>query len=203
MRKGILDSYREEFKADKEDKERKFRYEQEDRKDARTEANNDAREERQRMRDEAAERRAAARASGGSGGGSEPKVRSTKTNADGEVIAVMSDGSTKPLGIQDQTFAKNVATMVAKMKEDRQYRKMPDDELVAIVKQRLAQSGVAKADKPEGAEAPKTDAQKSTVKDNQTTASAKPVEVKTKSAYDALPKGAKYVAPDGTVRTKG
>lgn len=46
-------------------------------------------------------------------------------------------------------------------------------------------------------------APKSAVKDNQTADSRQPVEVKSKAAYDALPKGARYVAPDGTVRTKG
>lgn len=66
VRKGILESYREEFKADKEEKDRKFRAEQEDRKDARNEANNDAREERQRMRDEAMLERATKKGATGS-----------------------------------------------------------------------------------------------------------------------------------------
>lgn len=47
----------------------------------------------------------------------------------------------------------------------------------------------------------KTAGQKSTVKDNQTTGA--PSKVSSKAEYDALPKGARYVAPDGTVRTKG
>lgn len=47
----------------------------------------------------------------------------------------------------------------------------------------------------------KTAGQKSTVKDNQTTGA--PPKVSSKAEYDALPKGARYVAPDGTVRTKG
>lgn len=47
----------------------------------------------------------------------------------------------------------------------------------------------------------KTAGQKSTVKDNQTT--GVPSKVSSKAEYDALPKGARYVAPDGTVRTKG
>lgn len=34
-------------------------------------------------------------------------------------------------------------------------------------------------------------------------AAGQPVKVMDKAAYDALPKGAKYVAPDGTTRTKG
>lgn len=47
----------------------------------------------------------------------------------------------------------------------------------------------------------KTAGQKSTVKDNQTTGA--PSKVSSRAEYDALPKGARYVAPDGTVRTKG
>ena len=92
-------------------------------------------DERNRVTLEAADRRASR---GGDGGGSEPKIRSTKTNADGEVIAVMSDGSTRPLGIQDQAYAKNLANMVQKMREDSKYRKMGEDELIAIARQRLS-----------------------------------------------------------------
>lgn len=47
----------------------------------------------------------------------------------------------------------------------------------------------------------KTAGQKSTAKDNRTTGA--PSKVSSKAEYDALPKGARYVAPDGTVRTKG
>lgn len=207
VRKGILDSYREEFKADRDKRDQDFREKKEDNRremdSKRLEATMKIATERNESQEKRAEMRAARGSGSGSSGGSEPKVRSTKTNADGEVIAVMSDGSTKPLGIQDQAFAKSVATMVAKMREDRRYRNETDEKLVEIVKQRLASSGVAKTDRADEAAAPKSTPQKSTVKDNPTTASAKPVEVKTKAAYDALPKGAKYVAPDGTVRTKG
>lgn len=46
-------------------------------------------------------------------------------------------------------------------------------------------------------------APKSSVKDNQTAESRQPAKVKSKAEYDALPRGVRYVAPDGTVRTKG
>lgn len=199
-------------------------------------------DERNRVTLEAVDRRASR--GGGGGGGSEPKIRATKTNADGEVIAVMSDGSTRPLGIQDQAYAKNLANMVQKMREDSKYRKMGEDELIAIARQRLSgasskpassassEPGGASGDvealrreisrveggkdnpavksdrlailreelkKAEGQA--KTAGQKSTVKDNQTTGA--PSKVSSKAEYDALPKGARYVAPDGTVRTKG
>lgn len=198
-------------------------------------------DERNRVTLEAADRRASR---GGDGGGSEPKIRSTKTNADGEVIAVMSDGSTRPLGIQDQAYAKNLANMVQKMREDSKYRKMGEDELMAIARQRLSGASSKPASsassEPLGASSDvdalrreisrveggkdnpavkserlailreelkkaesqaKTAGQKSTVKDNQTTGA--PSKVSSKAEYDALPKGARYVAPDGTVRTKG
>lgn len=198
-------------------------------------------DERNRVTLEAADRRASR---GGDGGGPEPKIRSTKTNADGEVIAVMSDGSTRPLGIQDQAYAKNLANMVQKMREDSKYRKMGEDELMAIARQRLSGASSKPASsassEPLGASSDvdalrreisrveggkdnpavkserlailreelkkaegqaKTAGQKSTVKDNQTTGA--PSKVSSKAEYDALPKGARYVAPDGTVRTKG
>lgn len=195
----VLSGLQEEYRAASQG-------ERQAKQDADKEAREDRRYQQQRERDallfgqrkELQGERLASRGSGsGSSGGSEPKVRSTKTNADGEVIAVMSDGSTKPLGIQDQAFAKSVATMVAKMREDRRYRNEADEKLVEIVKQRLASSGVAKADMADEAAAPKSTPQKSTVKDNPTT---KPV-------INALPAGAKkigtsngrdvYELPDG------
>ena len=198
-------------------------------------------DERNRVALEAADRRASR---GGDGGGAEPKIRSTKTNADGEVIAVMSDGSTRPLGIQDQAYAKNLANMVQKMREDSKYRKMGEDELIAIARQRLSGASSKPASsassEPRGASSDvdalrreisrveggkdnpavkserlailreelkkaegqaKTTDPKSTVKDNQTAGA--PSKVSSKAEYDALPKGARYMAPDGTVRTKG
>ena len=198
-------------------------------------------DERNRVTLEAADRRASR---GGDGGGSEPKIRSTKTNADGEVIAVMSDGSTRPLGIQDQAYAKNLANMVQKMREDSKYRKMGEDELIAIARQRLSGASSKPASsassEPRGASSDvdalrreisrveggkdnpavkserlvilreelkkaegqaKTADPKSTAKDNQTAGA--PSKVSSKAEYDALPKGARYMAPDGTVRTKG
>ena len=198
-------------------------------------------DDRNRVTLDLAEKRASR---GGDGGGSEPKIRSTKTNADGEVIAVMSDGSTRPLGIQDQAYAKNLANMVQKMREDSKYRKMGEDELIAIARQRLSGASSKPASsassEPLGASSDvdalrreisrveggkdnpavkserlailreelkkaegqaKTADPKSTAKDNRTTGA--PSKVSSKAEYDALPKGARYVAPDGTVRTKG
>ena len=202
VRKGLLESYKEAHKEDKEAKDRDLRMEQEDRKDAREADRRKAESENLMLRLETMERRAAAR--GSSGGGSAAKVRSTKTNADGEVIAIMSDGTTKPLGIQDQVFSKNVAAMVAKMDGDIQYRKLSESEKVALAKSRLA--GVVTGDGADDDSAPavqaKPAAQKSATKDNQTIKSGAPVVVTTQAQYQALPKGTRYTAPDGTVRIK-
>lgn len=192
VRKGILDSYKEEFKADKDEKDRKFRMEQEDRKDARNEANNNAREERTLMAINAAERRAAARGSGGSGGGDKPERDPTPA----ELKAALESAKKDAPKLDD--YRGNAAKHEAAMKA---WRESPDGkraaELQSMYDRRFG-LGTSPAAAPE-----KPAAQKSTVKDNPATASARPVEVKTKAAYDALPKGAKYVAPDGTVRTKG
>ena len=203
VRKGLLESYKEARKEDKEAKDRDLRLEQEDRKDAREADRRKAESENLMLRLESMERRAAARGGSG-GGGSAAKVRSTKTNADGEVIAIMSDGTTKPLGIQDQVFSKNVAAMVAKMDGDIQYRKLSESEKVALAKSRLA--GVVTGDGADDDSAPavqaKPAAQKSATKDNQTIKSGAPVVVTTQAQYQALPKGTRYTAPDGTVRIK-
>lgn len=124
-------------------------------------------DERNRVTLEAADRRAG-RGGGGGGGGSGLKVRSTVTSSDGEVVAVMSDGSTKPLGIQSQAFSKAVASMVERMRNDRQYRNKSEDELMDIARQRLSSESVNTASQDGG----KTTDPKSTVKDNST--SSKP-----------------------------
>ena len=238
VRKGILDSYREEFKADKEDKERKFRYEQEDRKDARTEANNDAREERERIRAEAALERASKKGVTGSIDQTEKlsvlkdvlaKAEASKPHAKDypnkkKYEAAIAEWRESDSGKMAQTAAKRInailddATPKADVPSAPGAAATPEQRAagdVASLQNEIALVEKNKVDKPEVkqerlrilrselAKAQSLADQKSIVKDNSTTASAKPVEVKTKSAYDALPKGAKYVAPDGTVRTKG
>ena len=115
-----------------------------------------------------------------------------------------SGASDKPIRFDDAQKAE-----LAPLKRDME--KAADEAAKARPSQRAAAEARAQAARDAydnkvvefGGERQKPVAQKSTVKDNPTTASARPVEVKTKAAYDALPKGAKYVAPDGTVRTKG
>lgn len=242
VRKGILDSYKEEFKADKDEKDRKFKAEQEDRKDARVEANNDAREERERIRAEAAMERATRKGAAGSidqteklsvlkdvlakAEASKPNPKDYRNNKLYE--AAVEKWSASESGQMAQTAAKRINAILAEASA-RPEQGAPTVSALASATQTPEQraSGDVAAlqreiaaiergkDKPdvkeerlrilrsELAKAQSLPPQKSTVKDNPTTASAKPVEVKTKAAYDALPKGAKYVAPDGTVRTKG
>ena len=240
VRKGILDSYREEFKADKDEKDRKFNAEKEDRKDARNKADNDAREERERIRAEVAMERATRKGATGSidqteklsvlkdvlakAEASKPNPKDYRNNKLYE--AALKEWSDSNSGKMAQTAAKQINSILdaAISKQDAPTGRAPASESqtpeqrasgdAAALQREIAVVERGK-DKPEvkeerlrilRAELAKVQtpvAQKSTVKDNPTTASAKPVEVKTKSAYDALPKGAKYVAPDGTVRTKG
>jgi hypothetical protein len=96
---------------------------------------------------------------GGSGGAaSAPKVRSTKVDDAGNMVAIMSDGSTKNLGIKSSDFNNKVASLVTQMsKNDYQFNKLPEDEKRERAIQRLTG----------GATAPKTG-------DNRTSTSGTP-----------------------------
>ena len=66
---------------------------------------------------------------GGSDGDGSAKVRSTKTDADGNVIAIMSDGTTKQLGIKSGDYNKSVANLIAQReKNDYQFKQLPEEE---------------------------------------------------------------------------
>lgn len=81
------------------------------------------------------------RSSGGGSGGaasSAPKVRSTKVDDAGNMVAIMSDGSTKNLGIKSSDFNNKVASLVTQMsKNDYQFNKLPEDEKRERAIQRL------------------------------------------------------------------
>lgn len=85
---------------------------------------------------------------GGAGGGA-PKaatVRSTKVDEQGNVIAVMSDGTTKPLGIKSDAFNARVAKVIGDMeKNDNKFAKLPADEKRRQAVQRLGAGGDAPA----------------------------------------------------------
>jgi hypothetical protein len=93
-------------------------------------------------------------AGSGSGGGSTPKVRSTRVDDNGNVVAIMSDGSTKDLGMKSGDYNKSVATMIAKReKDDFQFNKLPEDEKKAWANERLNSGANApkKGDNPKAA----------------------------------------------------
>jgi hypothetical protein len=91
---------------------------------------------------------------GSSGGGGMPKVRSTYTNADGDKIAVMSDGTEKTLG-KAGDFNKQIASTIATMaKNDYKFSKLPESEKRAAALERL--TGV-KVDGGSSTEGPTTD----------------------------------------------
>ena len=62
------------------------------------------------------------------GGSSTVKVRSTYTNSNGQKIAVMSDGSEKPLG-KAADYDKTLSNLITKMaKDDYKFAKLPEAE---------------------------------------------------------------------------
>jgi hypothetical protein len=82
---------------------------------------------------------------GGSGGSSAPKVRSTRVDDNGNVVAIMSDGSTKDLGIKSDTFNKSIATTIKNMADsDFNFKNLPEDEKRAQAIQRLTGNAPAK-----------------------------------------------------------
>lgn len=88
-------------------------------------------------------------AGGGSGG---VRLRSTKTNSDGEVIGIMSDGSTVNLGIKSGEFEGRVASLITKMsRDDYNFSKLPEEEKRSRA---LARLNVTAAPAPEPAPAP-------------------------------------------------
>ena len=81
------------------------------------------------------------RAAGGSGAGGTkaPTVRSTKTDDQGNVVAIMSDGSTKPLGIKSGDFNKRVSDLIStREKTDFQFKQLPEAEKKAWATGRLS-----------------------------------------------------------------
>lgn len=166
---------------------------------ARLDQQNELAEKRNQTALDVAEKR-----SGGGGGGAAGglKVRSSRVDANGDVINIMSDGTTVNTGIKDQAFSKTIASLVAKMDGDRTLSGLSEEEKRALAVQRLA--GVKQEAAQEdgaGGGLKKNDAPQSTKKDNSSTVT--PAKIGTQAEYQALPKGARYVAPDGTIRTKG
>jgi hypothetical protein len=75
---------------------------------------------------------------GGGGGGKAARVQRTVVNENGTVTAIMSDGSTKDLGIKSADFNKQIANTIATMtKNDIKFGKLPEAEKRAQAVERL------------------------------------------------------------------
>jgi hypothetical protein len=87
------------------------------------------------------------RTSGGGSGGSAssaPKVRSTKVDDAGNMVAIMSDGTTKALGIKSSDFNNKVASLITQMsKNDYQFNKLTEEEKRERAIQRLTGGAAA------------------------------------------------------------
>ena len=83
-------------------------------------------------------------AGGGGGGTKAPRVQSTKEDSEGNMILIMSDGTTKPLlgsdgkAVRSSAFNKEVSKIITKMEEDDSaFRKLPADEKRKKAEERL------------------------------------------------------------------
>ena len=69
------------------------------------------------------------RPTGGAGGTKAARVQKTITGENGNVMAVMSDGTTKDLGIKSGDYNKQISNLVTKMaKDDYKFAKLPEAE---------------------------------------------------------------------------
>lgn len=81
---------------------------------------------------------------GGGGGAKPPRVQSTKEDSEGNMILIMSDGTTKPLlgsdgkAVRSSAFNKEVSKIITKMEEDDSaFKKLPADEKRKKAEERL------------------------------------------------------------------
>jgi len=79
------------------------------------------------------------RGTGGGGGTAKaPRVQKTITGENGNVMAVMTDGTTKDLGVKSGDYNKQVSNLVTKMaKDDYKFAKLPEAEKRSQAEQRL------------------------------------------------------------------
>lgn len=82
---------------------------------------------------------ASTRASGSGNAAKAPTVRATKEDANGNVIAVMSDATTKDLGIKSASFNGKIAGLISQReKGDHNFNKLPEEEKKEWAINRLA-----------------------------------------------------------------
>lgn len=82
---------------------------------------------------------------GGSGGGGDraPTVRKTVTQPDGSLVAIMSDGSQRPLGIKSSEYNNRVANIIAAMeKNDGKFAKLSEPEKRRRAEERILGTAV-------------------------------------------------------------
>lgn len=162
IRKGVLDEIREENR-DARERARDTRLEAEGRRrDERFEAS-EARREREfkammpvkKQQADAATTRAERPSAAGGGANKPTTVHSTITQG-GQVIAVMRDGTTRPLNISSDQFNTTVANLVTKMaKDNSSFSRLPEEEKRRQAIERLAGSVSAA---PSAASAPSNNA---------------------------------------------
>lgn len=89
--------------------------------------------ETQRLRNEGAQ----ARATGGAGGKA-ARVQKTVIGENGNIMAVMSDGTTKDLGVKSGDYNKQISNLVTKMaKDDYKFAKLPEADKRKQAEERL------------------------------------------------------------------
>lgn len=88
---------------------------------------------------EIARERANAIAGRGTGGTTKaPRVQKTITGENGNVMAVMTDGTTKDLGVKSGDYNKQVSNLITKMsKDDFKFSKLPEEEKRRQAEERL------------------------------------------------------------------
>lgn len=126
-------------------------------------------------------------------GGKDPIVRKVDEDSEGNAIAIMSDGSRKPLGYKTAEYERRVGQMQQKLLTNGPpgYRKLPFEEQRKIATDYMVGKPAAEPS-PVPTPSPAPSAAPSQV--------ARPT---TQAAFDALPKGARYINPaDGKEYTK-
>lgn len=143
IRKGVLDEIREENRNTREREESRRRDERFEASEARREREFKAMMPIRQQNADANTTRAERPAAAGGGANKPTSVHSTITQG-GQVIAVMRDGTTRPLNISSDQFNTTVANLVTKMaKDNSSFSRLPEEEKRRQAIERLAGSASA------------------------------------------------------------
>lgn len=135
LRTATLDEIKQEFKETKEAKDRAETNRRLDQTDVRLELLGKDTATRERN----AETYASRALRGGAGGGSDrpARVQKTITGENGNVMAVMSDGTTRDLNVKSGDFNKQISNLITRMAaDDSKFRKLPEDEKRKLAEER-------------------------------------------------------------------